>query len=500
MIYDCAVIGAGISGLASSIILSKNGLKTALIEKSFKTGPLVRGFTRRGHYFDTGFHHAGGIGEGSSGRLMLDYLGISGSLNLLPCNPDCFDIIRFIDSSFEFHFPTGYEKIRERLSGIFPKDQNAIDQYLYEIKRQCSMIPFLNLDADPNAMNILENVHGKSLNGFLSGLTDNKYLKTILSIHCMLNGVPSFEQGLSNYAYIAGPYYESVNYIKGGGSALISSFEKRAEKNGVDIFLGREADKLLFSPSGDLAGVSLKDGETIDCRNIISTIHPLHLLRLVPESRFRPIYVNRIKSLKETPSAFILYGISEVDLKKIFGHNLYLVPMEESCLCDYSKPLEARQINILISESARGEADPVSGFIMIIPASIKEVEPWEDTTRGTRPPEYLSFKEEIKERMLSIIVSCYPELKGKIEAVACSTPLTLRDYSSSPFGSMYGAKHMIEQYNPFPTTKVPGLYLAGQSIVAPGLLGTMISAFLACGNILGHNFIRGELKRWDQEE
>ena len=68
MIYDCVVIGAGITGLASSIILSKNGFKTALVEKAPKTGPLVKGFKRKGQYFDTGFHHAGGIGSGCSGQ------------------------------------------------------------------------------------------------------------------------------------------------------------------------------------------------------------------------------------------------------------------------------------------------------------------------------------------------------------------------------------------------------------------------------------------------
>ena len=247
MIYDCAVIGAGFSGLASSIILSKNGLKTALVERSSKSGPLARGFRRRGHYFDTGFHHAGGIGKGNTGYLMMDYLGISRSLSMVPSNPDCFDIIRFKDSSFEFRFPTGYTHIRESLAEAFPKDLCAIDEYLNEIKKQCSLLPFLNLDADLNSMNILENVHGTSLSEFLSGLTGNRYLKSVLSVHGLLNGVPSDEQGLNNYAYIVGPYYESVSYIKGGGSALIDALEKSAKENGVDILTGCAAEKLLFS-------------------------------------------------------------------------------------------------------------------------------------------------------------------------------------------------------------------------------------------------------------
>jgi all-trans-retinol 13,14-reductase len=496
MIYDCVVIGAGLSGLASSIILSKNGLKTALVERSGKTGPLVRGFRRKHYYFDTGFHHAGGIAEGSSGNLMLNYLGVLSHLSMFPCNPDCFDIIRFKDSSFEFHFPTGYEHIRDRLSEAFPDELHTIDRYLDEVKRQCSLLPFLNLGADPNQMNILENVHAESLSKFISGLTDNRTLKSVLGVHVLLNGVPSGEQSLNNYAYIVGPYYESVNCIEGGGSALIDAFDRSAKDNGVDLFTGKEADKLLFSSSGDLAGVVFKDGATLKCRKSISTIHPLHFLNLVPEQMFRSSYVRRIKSLDETPSAYILYCSSETGLNNMAGSSVYLLPADGSDFGDCGRPLEERPANLIVNKSRRTAGNNGNEFIVILPALINEVEEWGNSTRGNRPPEYLAFKEEIKERILNHVLSFYPGLKGKIQAVGCSTPLTLRDYSGSPFGSMYGVKHKIEQYNPFPITKIPGLYLAGQSIVAPGLLGTMISAFLACGNILGHEFIRGELNRW----
>jgi all-trans-retinol 13,14-reductase len=277
---------------------------------------------------------------------------------------------------------------------------------------------------------------------------------------------------------------------------LISAFEKSARDNGVDLFMGKESDKLLFSSSGDLTGAGFRDGATLKCRNIISTIHPSLILNMVPESMFRGSYALRIKSLNETPSAFILYGSSEIDLKNLSGSSIYLLPDDGSDFGDCVKPLEQRPANLIISKSGGKGGHNGDGFIVIFPAIINEVGEWGGSTRGNRPPGYLAFKEEIKERILNHVLSFYPDLKGKIHAVECSTPLTLKDYSGSPFGSMYGVKHKIEQYNPFPKTKIPGLYLAGQSIVAPGLLGTMISAFLACGNILGHEFLRGKLKRW----
>lgn len=500
MTYDCAVIGSGLSGLASAIILSKNGLKTALIEKASRIAPLVTGFRRKGHYFDTGFHHAGGIGENSSGRLMLDYLGVSPHLKMFSSNNDYNDMVRFSDSSFEFRFPVGYKQLKDRLEQVFPDEINFINRYLNEMKRQCSLLPFLNLNADIKTMNILENVHGNSLADFMSHNTDNPYLQSVLTIHSLLNGVPPSEQGLNNYAYIAGPYYESVKYIEGGGSALVAAYEKAAKENGVDILINKDAEKLLFSSSGELKGIGFKDDTKISAGNIIATIHPSQLISLVPETLFRPSYIKRVKTLDETPSAYILYGTSEAKLTRLIGHSLYLVPADGNDFGDYSKPIENRPINIIISDADKKEDNIQGIFIIICPASINEVEQWGYSSRGKRPQGYLEFKDNIGRRMLDYFVSYYPELKGKVHTVDFSTPLTLKDYSGSPFGSMYGVKHRLEQYNPFPMTSVKGLYLAGQSIVAPGLLGTLISAFLACGSLLGHDFLRGALKGWNQEE
>ena len=109
---------------------------------------------------------------------------------------------------------------------------------------------------------------------------------------------------------------------------------------------------------------------------------------------------------------------------------------------------------------------------------------------------YHSYKHDMSERVMAHIEASCPEFQGIITSVECATPLTLRNFTNSPYGSLYGVKHKIEQYNPIPVTRVKGLFLAGQSISAPGILGAMVSGFLACGNIFGHEKLREELKEW----
>jgi len=494
MKYDYIVIGAGVSGLASSLILAKNGFHVALVEQSEKTGPLLRGFTRNNVFFDTGFANSSSIGKGEIGDIFFRYFGFSDALKKIPCNPECFDIVRFLNPQFEFQFPVGYERIRERLHAVFPNDKGAVDTYLDAIKKECASLPYLNLDADFGSIEALKGVHGPSLKEFLDNLTDNELLKSVLSIHCLLNGVSPEEQALSNYAYIVGPYYESVHRIQGGGAAVIKAFDNALAKAGVDIFCGKAVEKMSFSSSGAFQGVRLQDGMILESSGCISTIHPLNLLKIVPESLFRPVYVNRLKGLDETPSALILCCEVDPSVDILSGSSLYISPNTGPTSLNINTPLEERPFNLASTCVRKGDSIK-SGIIAMCPADLAETNPWKDSFTGSRSEGYMKFKEEITGRMLRHIEAACPELRGKIRPVDCSTPLTMRDYANNPFGSMYGVKHKTEQYNPFPTTRLPGLFLAGQSIVSPGLLGAIISAFVACGNILGNDFLQGELKK-----
>jgi all-trans-retinol 13,14-reductase len=494
MKYDYIVIGAGVSGLVSALVLAKNGRSVALVEKAASAGPLLSGFLRNGIFYDTGFHHAGGFGDGEAGGVFLRYLGLSSSLSKDPCNPQGFDIVRFSDPSFEFRFPVGYANLRERLHGAFPGDKSAVDEYLDAVRRECSLIPYLNLDAGFNAADALKGVNGPSLKEFLDQLTGNRILKDILSIHCLLNGVPPAEQALSNYAYIVGPYYRSVNRIYGGGSALIKGLADAAIDAGVDTFYGRAVKEILHTEGSGICGVRLEDGDIIEAGACISTVHPVKLMEMVQGPIFRPSYMARLKSLDETPSAFILYGESNGELEALSGSSIYLPPSGGTDSFNVNGPIEERPFNIS-STCRQTDGSRKNGFIAICPASIDETGQWAGSAPGKRPESYKEFKKKTAERMLRHIEARCPDFAGKIKCVDFSTPLTLRDYTNNPFGSMYGVKHKIDQYNPLPATRLKGLYLAGQSIISPGILGAMISGFIVCGGILGHDFLHKELKK-----
>lgn len=495
MKYDYVVIGAGVSGMTTAIILAKNGFDVALVEESNKTAPLISGFTRNGIYFDTGFHHTGSLGKNEILDILFDYLGLSDRLEKEPYNPDGFDLLRCMQTGFEFRFPYGYERIQERLLEKFPGEAKAVKGYLAAVKETFDSFPYINLDADRLDISIQKSVQGPSLKEFLDRLTDNPELKWVFSLHCLLHGVPPEEAPFAYHACVLGSYYESVHRINGGGMRLAKAYDSQLKDLGVDVYCGQAAVEIYISADHCPSGIRLKDGTELNCRGCVSTIHPRSFLNLLPDTIFRPAYRKRLQQLEETCSAFILYAGCSTLPQSLTRNNLLLTSDWDLTGLRQKDPLENRPLYVCRAHQPDGKTSS-KGLIGIVPAPSGQWDGWSDSLPGKRPKDYIQFKENTGNRLERYIEKCIPEIAGNILFNECATPLTLRDFANNPFGSIYGVKHKVGQYNPISVTKVKGLFLAGQATVAPGILGTVISAFLVCGFILGHQQLIKQLQQY----
>ncbi|MDH4100525.1 MAG: NAD(P)/FAD-dependent oxidoreductase [Nitrospirota bacterium] len=494
MSYDCVIVGSGISGLTAATILARNGQRVALVEKAHRIAPVMRGFFRQGVYFDTGFHYTAGLGDGEILDRLFRYLGISSKLEKYPFVSDRFDVLRYSGEESEFSFPVGEDTLKNTLLSAFPRERSAIGKYLAMVDNACRAIPYMDLDAEFTPFGSFMGVHGPSLRESLDGLTSDEELKRLLSVHSLLYGVPDDEVPFFIHATIAGLYYKSAHGIKGGGLCLIRAFEECLGELGVDIFTGRAVRQIDLHPDGKLRGIILEDDEVLAANNCVSTIHPRAALSLVPPSTLRPAYRHRLEQLEETLSAFMLYAVCDSPATLLQGTNLFLSHREEQSVASGNCEIERR--TIYLAGTAPYRNDPgARGFVAICPADQSSTARWVGSRRGERPPDYLEFKGEVMECMKHRIESCCPELKGRFRVLDGATPLTLSDFASNPWGGLYGVKHKVGQYNPMPTTRIPGFYLAGQSVTAPGILGSALSAFLTCGSILGHEQLRQGVKR-----
>jgi all-trans-retinol 13,14-reductase len=492
--YDYIVIGSGVSGVTSAIILAQFGHRVAVVEKASRITPVLRGFSRNGLYFDTGFHYTGSLGHGELLQILMRYLGIMDKVEPLPYPEEKSDIFICRETGFRFEFPYGFQKIREKLSEQFPGESAAIATYTGDVESTFQMVTSYSLGLSEGPASLLEEVHGPTLQQYLDGLTKNDLLKTVLSMHYLLYGVYPGDVLFSHHARIMGSYYQSAYGIRGGGRSLVDASTSRLAALNVDLYCGRGAAEIVLSPAGAIRGVRLSDGELIEGNGCISTVHPKAFCRLFKEPPFRPAYINRIKNLEETLSAYILYGAYDADQDFSQGSNMFLFPRTNMYADEKLPPVGQRPLFIAPARQ-EGNAKGRAGFTAICPADFHEVAPWDGSVRRRRPAAYYTHKTAAMEAIERRIVDQHPDLARSFSRVESATPLTLKDYCNAPGGGLYGTQHRQGQIGLHPKTKIDNLFIAGQSITAPGYLGAMLSAFITCGLITGRDRLKEGLER-----
>jgi all-trans-retinol 13,14-reductase len=222
---------------------------------------------------------------------------------------------------------------------------------------------------------------------------------------------------------------------------------------------------------------------------VLSTINPTLLPQLLPERTLRPAYVKRLRNLRQTTSAYILFarGCGAAELQ---SSNLFVQQRAGLFSTATDRPLEERSFYLT---ATGGEAtERGSAIVGIVPAAFSEVVEFtsEAQRQGTA---YAALKDSLSERLRQMFLAGCPDLV-ELDVLELATPLTLRDYSLAPDGAIYGVGRFVGQYNPHPVTRLPGLFLSGQAIAAPGLLGAVVAAYLTCGTILGHDNLRKEIR------
>ncbi len=134
--YDAIIIGSGMSGLVSAVVLAKEGMRVLMLEKHYRIGGYLHRFFRKGGVaFDVGFHYLGGIERDQVLGLYLNYCGVLDRIELLPFDPEGYDDMRF--PGCEFLIPAGEERYRSRLIERFPQERPGIERYFQDLREIC---------------------------------------------------------------------------------------------------------------------------------------------------------------------------------------------------------------------------------------------------------------------------------------------------------------------------------------------------------------------------
>jgi all-trans-retinol 13,14-reductase len=505
--YDVVIVGSGLGGLVSAIILAKEGRSVCVLEKNQQYGGNLQTFVRNKTIFDTGVHYIGGLSEGQNLYQYFNYLGIIDDIELKKLDQDGFDIITFDDDETEYRHGQGYDTFIRNLVAQFPKEEVAIRAYCDKLQETCKKFPLYMVQLSKPYYDDTE-LFGLSAKEYIDSITTNKKLRAVLGGSNLLyagesNRTPFYVHALSVNSYIISAY-RCVN----GGSQITKALLRRLKGAGGEAYKRHEVINFGVR-EGKIESVFTANGKEIKGDLFISNIEPKHTVKLVGEEHFRKSYISRIKSIESTVAAFTLYLALKPGSFKYLNKNYYhhKNPEEIWNAQDYSEETwpKAYMVSMGLKKDSDGYGDNLTVMTYM---NYDEVLPWENTfntaaNKNERGQTYEQFKSQREEKILVELEKKFPNIRNCIQEKYSSTPLSYRDYIGSNRGSMYGyVKDADNSLKSFISarTKIKNLYFTGQSLNMHGILGVTISGVVTCSMILGSEFLVTKIQEANRKE
>lgn len=503
--FDFIIIGSGIGGLTSSVILARHGYKVLVLEKNHQIGGALQVFSRDKCVFDTGVHYIGGMDKGENLYRLFKYLDIYDGLSMRSLDREAFDVFRFPDGSTYSH-GQGYDNFINGLISSFPEEAEAIRTFCTKLQEICDFFPMYNIE-DHVTNSYFENPGILAIGAwdYVCSITENDRLRKVLLGSGPLyagevRSTPLYVVALIMNSYIKGSY----RFVD-GGSQIAKQLVKRLREHGGSVLKHKEVTGANYDESGALISVNCSDGTSYEATNFISNMHPSLTIDIFGKHKFRPAYRDRIQKLENTVSSFMVYFSLHENSFPYFNQNFYDYYTDDIWnTVDYDVETWPQMLYHCTPASSKSEEYAESICVMCY-MSMEEVRQWEHTFNTITNPEergeaYRKFKEEKEELVIRRMEGRYPEIRKAIRNVYSSTPLTYKDYIGTPDGSLYGI--MKDYRNPVSTivntkTRIPNLYLTGQNIVFHGILGATIGAFVTCFNFVDHKQLIDNIKKYE---
>ena len=490
----CIIIGSGLGGLSTGVILAKNGYDVTILEQAKQVGGCLQCFQRDGVKFETGMHFIGSLDDGQILSNYLNYLEIKDKIAVNRLDRNAYDIVSL--NGERFAFPNGREAFIEYFSARFPSQRKNLERYCELVDQVASLSPFRDLKTTDDESFLKGNdLLFKSLNEILDETITEPLLRDVLVGNLSLYSAERDKTPFSTHAFIFDFYNNGAYRVVGGSDAIANSLTDVLLSHGGHILTGQKVTKIVVE-NKSAKGVITASGDFYPADVVISDINPKQLIDIVDDTVFSEAYRSRIRDIKNTSSVFSLYLHFKDGEMPYINSNFYgfqsVTPWEMSGTVDERWP----QGYLYMHHCHEKEPKFAKSGVILSYMSIEALARWKDTTIGRRGVDYERFKHEMAERLLDAVERDFPGLRDKIVDYHAATPLTYRDYTLTPDGSIYGLAKDVNKgitgrvsYK----TKVPNLLLVGQNINSHGMLGVLVGTMTVCSQLIGEQEVKRQM-------
>jgi len=525
---DTIVIGSGVGGLTTAVLLGRAGQKVLVLEQHGKLGGCCHAFKKKGIEFDTGIHYIGNLHEGSDNKTLLDQL-TEGQLRWSKMD-DSFDTVVIGDPSNAKLVPmvSGKERYLQNLIDRYPSEEKGIRRYMELVKEAndsffgivllkvlpLTLVKFL---VSTGLYRYLFAAYRKkftetTLQEVLDKITNNEELKLVLSYVCGDYGVFPDEVPFVLHAILINHYMRGGWYPSNGTSEIAFHMCRVIEKLGGNALTRAPVSKIICDSDGKAIGVTI-DGKTpvdVFAKNIVSAAGVVNTFkRLLPpevatKSNIYPLidkvgpsvsYITtfvalegNVKDLKIPATNFWVYNSKNIN--KTLTDFLKLKPDE---IEDAEIPFGYISFPCAKDSEWETRYPDKSSVVIITLANWEWFKEWKDTKVGHRGERYVGIKDVIGRRMWKLCLDLFPQLDGKLEHLEVGTPVTNTHYMGCAEGEMYGLRHGQARFSAEVAstlrcdTDVPGLYLTGQDTMTCGFSSALIMGLVCASQILNQN-------------
>ena len=494
----CIIIGSGLGGLSTGVVLAREGFDVTILEQEAQIGGCLQCFSRRGVKFETGMHFIGSAKPGQTLHRLLRFLEID-DVRLSELDHDAYDIVRL--GNEEYRFPNGKEAFIARMADYFPHEAEGIRQYMDCVERVAQASSLHTLDTTNADSAINTEYQLRSINEVIDSLISDPKLRDVLVGNLPLYAAQRDKTPFSTHAFIVDFYNQSSFRVVGGSDNIGQALRRKLEHYGGRVLTNQQVVKILSTDSA-VTGVITATGEHYDADIVISAIHPVPTMAMTDSPLIRPAFRKRMASLPNTIGIFSVYLDFEEGAMPYMNSNYYAYANGFSPWDSEHYTTEDWPRGYLYMHFCH-EPQPCYARAGVILSYMRfeEMAPWLGTTVGHRGEAYEHFKRERAERLIDSVAQAFPNIRQTIRHYYTSTPLTYLNYTGTPEGSAYGfardislgvSSHVPQR------TKLPGLYLTGQNINSHGILGVLVGTVVTCSDLLGTEYVYQQIIKANQ--